>query len=462
MQDARFKTLNSQLSTPGVAFLWDESFLWGLMAYKALKNLGLPFDLIRAEDVRAGILNDYKMLFVPGGWASNKIRSLGEIGVMAIRNFVSDGGSYLGFCGGAGLATTGKDGIGLLNIKRRPTKERVPSFSGRICLNVNEHPMWNDRNALSVMSNGLKDKISSPITHNASRIFHAWWPSQFIVGDENIKVLATYGDALPDSFSSDLSVGDVELTGDWTELEKLYGINLDPARLKDEPCVLEGRYGKGKVILSLIHFDTPDDVNGQRVLKNLWEYLLKAEDEKIRSWEDKKEKTPNFSTSQPLNFYAFPELQTPNSELLSSLFALCADLISLGERNFLWFWKNSMLLQWRRGVRGLEYNTLYIMMREIAGILSGQKSRGVSQYAPTLEEIKKNLVLFCEKAGRLLVLERHELQNGKHITYEKCDDPEIKKLRSELFSDSKSHGGLFKELIDKMDGLLFVLVESRE
>ena len=37
------------------------------------------------------------------------------------------GGSYLGFCGGAGLATM--DGMGLLNVKRKPTKERVPSLS---------------------------------------------------------------------------------------------------------------------------------------------------------------------------------------------------------------------------------------------------------------------------------------------------------------------------------------------
>ena len=38
----------------GVAFLWDESFLWGLMAHKALKGLRLPFDLVTAEEIQAG------------------------------------------------------------------------------------------------------------------------------------------------------------------------------------------------------------------------------------------------------------------------------------------------------------------------------------------------------------------------------------------------------------------------
>ncbi|MDP2278298.1 MAG: hypothetical protein Q8K51_08755, partial [Nitrospirota bacterium] len=63
------------------AFLWDESFLWGLMAYKALQANGLPFELIRAEDIKKGCLKNYAMLFVPGGWASNKLKPLGDKGI---------------------------------------------------------------------------------------------------------------------------------------------------------------------------------------------------------------------------------------------------------------------------------------------------------------------------------------------------------------------------------------------
>ena len=91
------------MSEKRVALLWDESFLWGLMAYKALKNASLPFELIRAEDIRNGCLDKYAVLFVPGGWASNKLKALGDRGIGAIRNFVREGGNYLGFCGGAGL-----------------------------------------------------------------------------------------------------------------------------------------------------------------------------------------------------------------------------------------------------------------------------------------------------------------------------------------------------------------------
>src|SRR5512134_2605005 len=129
------KSSRSDKREDRVAFLWDESFLWGVMASRALRTAGLPFELIRSEDIRQGCLSRYAAVFVPGGWASNKLKALGEEGAANILRFVREGGSYIGFCGGAGLAT--QDGIGLLPVRRRPTKERVPSFSGRIRLSLN-------------------------------------------------------------------------------------------------------------------------------------------------------------------------------------------------------------------------------------------------------------------------------------------------------------------------------------
>ncbi len=115
-----------------------------------------------------------------------------------------------------------------------------------------------------------------------------------------------------------------------------------------------------------------------------------------------------------------------------------------------------MLLQWRRGVRGLEYCTLYVLIKEISELIrcSDADPSLITDYALRIKEL---LVPFVEKAMHLLILERHAMQNG-HITYDKCDDPEIRKIRTELFSSSKSHGGMFKELIDKIDTLLYALL----
>ena len=396
--------------------LWDESFLWGVMAHKALLAGGLSCDLIRSDDVRSGALRDYTLLFVPGGWASNKVKALGNDGVEKIKRFVHDGGAYLGFCGGAGLATM--DGIGLVPVKRRLTKERVPSFSGRINLSLSPHSLWQG--------------VPEPL-------FHAWWPSQFVV-DGNVDVLATYGEAMPDSFSSDVNVGDAEAAGNWPELERIYQINLDPKRLLGEPAVIEGTYGKGKVLLSLVHFDTPNDRNGAAMLRNIWNYLGCENSAKDAAVSARRDEQPRIIAHDPL---------------LSELEAAVNSLIELGVRNFLWFWKNPLLLQWRRGVRGLEYCTLSVMVNEIAELLRRQRAEdGGQKTDEKLEHIRELLLPFVDKASILLVRERFAMQNS-HITYERCDDLEVRTLREELFSRSKSHGGLFKELVDEIDGLLY-------
>jgi hypothetical protein len=455
-----------------VAFLWDESFLWGLMAYKALRSNNLPFEFIRSDDIKNGCLKNYKVIFVPGGWASNKMKTLGEKGISEIKNFVDKGGNYLGFCGGAGLATL--DGIGLLDIKRVPTKQRVPSFSGRIYLNINEHPIWdglNDRTAAqqnssaaeqqqNMENNTLLNKnycSTALLLYCSENIFHAWWPSQFLTPPipplvrGGIKILATYGDALSDSFSSDLNVGDVEANGSWPELEDIYKINLNPQRLKGTPAVVEGSFGKGKVILSLIHFDTPDDTNGAKVLKNLWEYLAEQCNSAIVRQCDRKNLQPSAFSLQSIN-----EIES-----------LVADLINLGMRNFLWFWRNPMLLQWRRGIRGLEYCTLHIMIKEMREILKNQNTEDRIQKTD-INRIKELLIPFTEKARQLLILERYAMQN-RHITPLSLplisggeNDPKMQEMRIELFGNSKSHGGLFKELIDTIDDVLYTLISDKD
>ncbi|MBF0328863.1 MAG: hypothetical protein HQL10_06870 [Nitrospirae bacterium] len=400
------------------ALLWDESFLWGIMSVRALKRASLPFNIIRSDDIKKGVLSNYRMLFVPGGWASNKLKTLGDEGAEAIRSFVSSGGNYLGFCGGAGLATL--DGIGIANINRMPTKDRVPSFSGKIRLNTSEHKIWQ----------GLKDKV-----------FHAWWPSQFVAADDSIKTIASYSEAMPDAFSSDINVGDVASNEEWKRFEEIYGINLNPARLTGEPAVVEGAYGSGKVVLSLVHFDSPGDDNGIIILKNLWQHLAETE----ASANNKNDETS--STISSLKQHDISRLE-----------AIAKHLIEFGERNFLWFWRNPMLLQWRRGVRGLEYCTLYMLLKEISSEIENKKPAS-QDYVERIARLRSLLIPFVKDAKTLLFKERMAMQQG-HITYEKCSDPEIQALRTNLFSSSKSYGGRFKELIDEIDVLLFELIKK--
>jgi hypothetical protein len=415
------------------ALLWDESLLWGLMAWRALREARLPFDLVRSEDVRGGALAGYRMLFVPGGWALNKIVALGAEGREEIRRFVAAGGSYLGICGGAGMAT--EDGLGLLPVRRRPSRERVPSFSGPILLACGEHAIWKG--------------IDAPR-------FWVWWPSQFRVTDQDVRVLARYEEAQGVAFSADVNVADGKIIG-WPGLEQRYGILLDPARLRGEPGVLEGSFGRGRVILSLVHFDMPGDRNGAVVLRNLWEYLASSGP------------SPH-PTGRVKRGGHLPEVPQNISALAEEIQAAVAELIALGERNFLWSWRNSLLLQWRRGIRGLEYSALAVMIGEIARCLrcsdaSGPADRPAlhrsvdpSRLEQELGEIREQLIPFCEKARLLLIRERFALMTAPLSPVE-CADAEIGRLRQELFASAMSHGGLFKRLIDRVDRLLYRLIE---
>ncbi len=415
------------------ALLWDESFLWGVMAWRALTEAALPFDLLRSEDVRRGALSRYRMIFVPGGWASNKISALGEQGREEIRRFVAAGGSYLGICGGAGMAT--EDGLGLLTILRKPSRERVPSFNGPILLSCTEHEIWQG--------------IERPV-------FSAWWPSQFMVMDRHVRVLARYEEAQADAFSSDVNVADGGIIG-WADLEQRYGILLDPARLRGEPGVLEGSFECGRVVLSLIHFDAPGDRNCTVVLKNLWRYLASSCPPHSPS-DGKVERRGHL-----------PDVPQRILEAVGEIQAAVAELIATGAENFLWSWRNPLLLQWRRGIRGLEYATLAVMIGEIGRCLhySGASDPGgrpalspsidPSHLEEDLQEIQEQLIPFCEKAKRLLVRERFAMMTAPLSPVE-CADAEINGLRQELFASAMSHGGLFKRLIDSVDRLLYYLI----
>jgi putative intracellular protease/amidase len=419
----------------GIALLWDESFLWGVMTLRALEGAGLPFMLLRAGDIRAGALEGLSALFVPGGWASHKIRALGPAGAARIRFFVEQGGAYIGLCGGAGLATS--EGLGLVRVTRRPTGQRVPSFSGRIGLALSDDPLW--------------DGVIDPV-------FQAWWPSQLSVGAD-VSMLAAYGEALPDAFSADLNVGDTIVAGGWEELERAYGINLDPARMRGEPAVVRGPCGRGSVLLSLVHFDAPGDANGTTVLRNLW---------KLHGGAGGAPETHNGAAR------ALSRPTTSVSRAMEEIRGAVDGLIEVGLRNFLWFRRGPSMLQWRRGVRGLEYWTLKVLADEIEARMHGTHQAhggspsedGPAETAPDpaslevhLAAVSEVLLPFAAEARLLLLLERQAMARER-LTFEEGGDPRIRAMRERLFSTSKSHGGLFKAVADRMDGLLYLLLTT--
>ena len=156
--------------------------------------------------------------------------------------------------------------------------------------------------------------------------------------------------------------------------------------------------------------------------------------------------------------------------ILSEIRTGVEEIIAAGEGLSLWRWRNPFLLQWRRGVRGLEYSTLSVMTREIRNrLLSCDRAPGGDAGIPAgadpdrlrreLLEIRRLLDPFVAKVNQLLELERGYMQTGM-LSPLQCDDGEIRDLRRELFGSAMSHGGTFKGLIDAVDRLWLGLIRG--
>ena len=69
------------------------------------KDKGFDLKLVTAAEIQNGILDDFDVLIQPGGSGSRQALMLGEEGRKRVKNFVADGGGYVGICAGAYLAS---------------------------------------------------------------------------------------------------------------------------------------------------------------------------------------------------------------------------------------------------------------------------------------------------------------------------------------------------------------------
>ena len=422
---------------PGrAALLWDKSFLWGYMAVSALRDLGFSFDLLTSETVRNQALKDYQVLFVPGGWASLKSASLGADGREELRRYVGGGGAYLGICGGAGLALQVDEGLGLLPVSRKPMAERLPNFSGSIRVRqVSSHSLWW----------GLSGEAP----------FQVWWPSQFeLVKPEKIQILGRYGDPESDFCVSDLNVCETVATRlEWEQLEKAYQINLNPERLANEPAIIAGKYGQGRVVLSYPHLETPGDGAGNMALFNIWHDLLSSS---VLECADDSDGT-RAANRVPVDEQSLERVREMARE--------AENLVVLGERHNLWSWRNPWLLQWQRGIRGAEFGTIAVLLQGLVREL--ERTGGIAPTYPTpsswkidtkFEKLMELWNLFRDK-GRALLKDEARNLNDKKVNNGETLSPRTRDLRTEIFScvqcyGSKSYGGLYRQLLDQIDSLL--------
>jgi len=84
---------------------WPNGGAWAPLVTAAqvlVQALGYSWEYIDADDVNNNDLSDYyKLIFFPGGWAGGYNEYINETGYQNIRDFLAEGGAYIGMCAGS-------------------------------------------------------------------------------------------------------------------------------------------------------------------------------------------------------------------------------------------------------------------------------------------------------------------------------------------------------------------------
>ena len=180
-------------------------------------------DFLDAADVQAGKLIGYDVLMMPGGSGYDRYTQLREEGFEKIRRYIREGGCYYGICAGIALALNDPKRLRLIPYTREKNPLRG-GFSAAVRFNARAEELM-----------GVKEGIRYFRYHDGP--------------------IPAKGDPVPDSEYEVLATFDSHVMQRGKASTPMYGM----------PAIVCGRYGKGKVLVSVMHpeyFPSTHDVLG--------------------------------------------------------------------------------------------------------------------------------------------------------------------------------------------------------
>ena len=178
---------------------------------------------LNAADVQAGKLIGYDVLMMPGGSGYDRYTQLREEGFEKIRRYIREGGCYYGICAGIALALNDPKRLRLIPYTREKNPLRG-GFSAAVRFNARAEELM-----------GVKEGIRYFRYHDGP--------------------IPAKGDPVPDSEYEVLATFDSHVMQRGKASTPMYGM----------PAIVCGRYGKGKVLVSVMHpeyFPSTHDVLG--------------------------------------------------------------------------------------------------------------------------------------------------------------------------------------------------------
>ena len=330
-----------------VYILWDASDIWGPLAVWGVKGLGASYTIVRGKDIAEGILHrkTSDILLVPGGFGRHKGQALGEKGRDAVRAFVAAGGTYIGFCGGAGLALADDGGLALCPWRRAGYTNRIQHYmSGHFYVS----PASDAATELAFPQSRERNTKESG---KAWPQLPVWWPGRFAPTEGGgVTTLAAYGDPGPDFWLADMPVSTLP-QGIFADWEEKYGFSPTPSFMRGEPCVVSGRYGEGRYVLAYAHLETPESPEANAWLAHILAHL---------GGEPRYDSVPAWNLQHPVAVW--------DDSGLAAIWDDLALVLEAGMSAGLFFARSSWLFGWRTGIPGAVLNTVRSHVHTIRAI----------------------------------------------------------------------------------------------
>ena len=218
----------------------------------------------------------------------------------------------------------------------------------------------------------------------------------------------------------------------------MYGINLDPERLRHEPCIVRGTIGQGSFVLSYVHLETPASPQANALLSRL---LGQEPAAAVPDWD--------LGREEPLW----------DDASLRDIHAGLSGLVTFGQSNFLLSWRSPWLLGWRRGVPGSPINFLLAMAWQARHNSAPSQARGYwADHGPKCRALCRD---FCAQTRDYLLQERRILATSPSSP-EASASPELQRRKQELFGKFPGYGGLYGEILGLLDELLWLQFSAEE
>ncbi len=256
-------------------------------------------------------------------------------------------------------------------------------------------------------------------------------------------VLASYLSPGQDFWVSDLKLSSIR-PQDIPDWEALYGVNLNPDMITHEPCLIKGSFGRGEYVLSYCHLETPNSPEANTILARI-----------LASWLDA-DSRPDTHSCPAWN------LQDPVCAWTSNALVLARQsldrIIDQGMGQFLFFWRKSWLLGWKRGIPGSPVNFLYALVCQAMHADPGPKAR--LEWASREREFQHLMTMFVQELSLYLCRERLAITRSPSSP-QSSSDADLSRQRQRLFGTFPGYGGIYARLLRELDTLVYAGYEQR-